>query len=190
MLLSRTCASAALAAVFLLVLTPASQAKDKGHGGDNKGHGNDSKQQKAEHKDEQKFEQKNEHKAGRNDHDKVVYLSHPRSNFALSPGDGYAGRGYYYGPPNAPYYYQRPDVKYYASREDFPRGNAFQPNIQNNLDDAAVQRALARLGYYQGPIDGRIGPQSMRAISKYQQARGMSVTNAIVPSLLRALGLQ
>jgi peptidoglycan hydrolase-like protein with peptidoglycan-binding domain len=57
-------------------------------------------------------------------------------------------------------------------------------------DEFAVQQALARLGYYQGPIDGRLGPQSLRAIAQYQQARGMRVTNSIVPALLQALGLQ
>lgn len=211
-LMTRAFSSATLAAAIMLALTPASQAKDKGQGGgnkgnsnkghggeskghgDDKGHGNEDKHQKADHKQEQKFEQKfeqkSDHKASHGDQDKLVYLAHPGSKFVLSPGNGYKGRGYYYGPPHSPYYYQRPDVQYFADRNQFPPGFAYQPNNQDLADDAAVQRALARLGYYQGPIDGRIGPQSQRAISQYQQASGMSITNSIVPALLQALGLQ
>jgi len=194
-LIIRAFSSATLVAAILLTLTPASQAKDKdkgqgkankGHGGDNKGHGNDDKHQKVDHKQEHKYD----HKASHGDHDKVVYLAHPGSKFVLSPGNGYKGRGYYYGPPNSSYYYQRPDVQYFADRNQFPPGFAYQQNNQDLADDAAVQRALARLGYYQGPIDGRIGPQSLRAISQYQQSQGMSITNAIVPALLQALGLR
>src|SRR5688572_19021108 len=90
------------------------------------------------------------------DRDRDYYRSRPTSTFVLSFGSGYAGRGYYYGPPNAVYYYERPGVRYYASRDVVPRGYYFR---ESSLD-AAVQRALARRGYYGGPIDGAIGPQS------------------------------
>jgi len=192
-LITRTFSSAILAAVFLLMLTPASHAKDKGKGGGGGGKGNKGhaeKHQKADLKQIKKFEKKFDHKDSRGDRNKGDYLAHPGSNFVVSPGNGYKGRGYYYGPPNSSYYYQRPDVQYFADRNQFPSRFAYQSNNRDLADDAAVQRALARLGYYQGPIDGRIGPQSQRAISQYQQSRGMSVTHSIVPALLQALGLQ
>ena len=59
-----------------------------------------------------------------------------------------------------------------------------------NSDDFRVQQALARLGYYQGTVDGRMGPQSMRAINNYQQAQGQQTTGIISAILLRSLGLQ
>jgi peptidoglycan hydrolase-like protein with peptidoglycan-binding domain len=59
-----------------------------------------------------------------------------------------------------------------------------------NSDDYRVQRALARLGYYQGNVDGQFGPQSYRALNRYQQSQGMPVSNTITAILLRALGLQ
>ena len=34
-------------------------------------------------------------------HDRQAYASHPRSGFVLTFGCGYAGQGYYYGPPNS-----------------------------------------------------------------------------------------
>lgn len=191
----RALGSASLAVVLSLTVASTSQAKDKGHGNNGK-HGSPGPkhEQKFEHKFEpkimKKFEQKVMPKAPHyNEHNKIVYMQHPRSGYVLSPGMGYAGHGFYYGPPNSPYYYENPNVKFYPTRESFPRGYAYQRNSQY-ADELAVQQALARLGYYQGPIDGRIGPQTLNAIGRYQQDHGMGVTNSIVPALLQALGLQ
>ena len=207
--LYRTFSAAAPVAVLSLslALMPAAYAKDKGpgHGHGNgpagKGHGNSGKHDAGPPKHEIKFDKhapKIDKKIEKNfvnqfkpkGHPKVVYLAYPRSSFVLSPGIGYAGRGYYYGPPNSPYYYEAPDVRFFPNRQNFPRGYAFQPNNQYAADEIAVQEALARLGYYQGPVDGRIGPQTLNAIARYQQDHNMSVTNSIVPALLRALGVQ
>lgn len=191
----RALASASLAVVLSLTVASPSQAKDKGHGNNGK-HGSAGPKHppKFDHKFEPKLEKKFDKKFVQkvphyNEHNKVVYMQHPRSGYVLSPGMGYAGHGYYYGPPNSPYYYENPNVKFYPSRESFPRGYAYQRNSQY-ADELAVQQALARLGYYQGPIDGRIGPQTLNAIGRYQQDHGMGVTNSIVPALLHALGLQ
>lgn len=153
--LTRVLGTATMVVVLLLALPQTSQAKDKHHGSS----------------------------SHHNDRDWQNYSSHPSSSFTLSLGNGYAGRGYYYGPPSAPYYYQRPEVRYYATREAAPR------EYYGNSTDAAVQRALARRGYYQGSIDGDIGPQSRRAIARYQQDHGLRVTGSISSSLLRSLGL-
>lgn len=119
------------------------------------------------------------------DHDRNYYHARPVSSFVLSFGSGYAGRGYYYGPPNAVYYYERPGVRYYANREVVPHGYYARESSM----DAAVQRALARRGYYEGPIDGAIGPQSRRAISRYQYDYGLQETGTITDGLLASLGL-
>lgn len=202
----RTLVPAALAVLFSMALAPLSQAKDKGGPG-NHGHG-DGKHEgggpKHEPKPMQKFDPKHAAKfekklqprvvvvkpPPRDEGRRVHYMAFPQSGFVLSPGIGYAGRGYYYGPPNSPYYYETPHVKYFRRRDDFPRGYAFQPNNQYVADELAVQEALARLGYYQGPIDGRIGPQTQAAIARYQQDHGMPVSSTILPALLQALGLQ
>lgn len=124
-----------------------------------------------------------------NDHDRQYYTSRPRSTFVLSLGTGYAGRGYYYGPPNSPYYYQRPEVSYYATREAAPREYYGNGGYHRNSTDASVQSALARRGYYSGSIDGDIGPQSRRSIARYQRDNGLRSTGYINDSLLRSLGL-
>ncbi len=117
------------------------------------------------------------------------YHSRPRTSFSLNFGNGYAGRGYYYGPPGVPYYYQRPEVRYYRTRELAPR--EYQGSSYRTVSlGASVQQALARRGFYRGPIDGQIGPYSRQAIARYQASRGLRPTGLISSSLLRSLGLQ
>ena len=164
--LTRFLSAAILAAVFLL--PQAAEAKDK-------------KKAKGKNRDA------GQHHPGGSERDRVVYHSHPRSGFTLSLGTGYAGRGYYYGPPHSAYYYERPEVRYYATREAAPR--EYYSRGSNNSAGAAVQEALSRRGYYQGSIDGEIGPQSRRAIARYQGDRGLPVTGGISSSLLHSLGL-
>jgi len=53
-----------------------------------------------------------------------------------------------------------------------------------------VQERLAQQGYYNGPIDGDIGPGSRNAIANYQADHGLPVTGHIDEPLLSSLGLQ
>jgi hypothetical protein len=132
------------------------------------------------------------HQSSQRGHDSPaprVYSSHPRSGFTLSFGTGYAGSGYYYGPPSSPYYYQRPDVRFYSTRELVPREYLGQAGYSSRDVASAVQRELARRGFYRGYVDGLLGPQSRRAIYGYQESRGLQPTGTITPSLLRSLGL-
>jgi hypothetical protein len=124
------------------------------------------------------------------DYNRRVFYSRPSSTFALGFGTGYAGRGYYYDPPGSSYYYNAPGVRYYASRTAVPArylGGGYASDYGGT--DAAVQRALARRGYYNGPIDGDLGSGSRRAISRYQADHALAVTGSVTSSLLRSLGL-
>ena len=51
----------------------------------------------------------------------------------------------------------------------------------------AVQRALAQLGYYHGPVDGVVGPQTEKAIRWFQSVDSLPVTGEIDSATLRAL---
>ncbi len=53
-----------------------------------------------------------------------------------------------------------------------------------------VQRALARLGYDPGSVDGVMGPKTNQAIRDFEQAIGMSPTGLVNPRLLAVLGSQ
>jgi Putative peptidoglycan binding domain len=171
--LNRIVKAGIVAAVCLIALPLAADAKGpKEHKNNGKGHGSGNQ---------------NTRKSGHDDHDRQYYTSRPRSTFVLSLGTGYAGRGYYYGPANSSYYYQRSDVRYFATREAAPREYYGNEGYGNN---AAVQRELSRRGYYNGSIDGAIGPKSSRAIARYQRDNGLRQSGTISQSLLRSLGLQ
>ena len=52
-----------------------------------------------------------------------------------------------------------------------------------------VQRRLARAGYYHGPIDGILGPQTRRAIRAYERDNNLSAYGTIDRPLLGAMRL-
>jgi hypothetical protein len=52
-----------------------------------------------------------------------------------------------------------------------------------------VQEALAAAGYYDGPIDGILGPMTREAIAAYQADNGLAITSAIDEPTLATMGL-
>jgi hypothetical protein len=52
-----------------------------------------------------------------------------------------------------------------------------------------VQSQLQREGYYDGPIDGVIGPMTRQAIAAFQDDHGLAVTAAVDEPTLATLGL-
>ncbi|MCB1099386.1 MAG: His-Xaa-Ser repeat protein HxsA [Verrucomicrobiae bacterium] len=52
-----------------------------------------------------------------------------------------------------------------------------------------VQISLLAAGYYDGEIDGIIGPMTRDAIERYQRDNGMAVTGTITPEVLDAFRL-
>jgi len=82
------------------------------------------------------------------------------------------------GPPQPPY----PDASPPPSTAGIPVAPELLP-----VYTATVQEELARRGYYQGPADGRLGPQTRDAIRHYQQDRGMPVTGEVTLDLVNYL---
>jgi hypothetical protein len=109
----------------------------------------------------------------------------PRSNFyfGLGLGNPYYGYGYGY-----PYYGAYPygyGYGYYA-----PRTTVYATSgINDDATVAAVQRRLARGGYYHGSIDGVIGPGTRTAIRAFEHNNRLPVDGIIDPQLLRTMGL-
>jgi putative peptidoglycan binding protein len=94
-------------------------------------------------------------------------------------GYGYPGYGYpYYGAYPYGYGYYTPRTAVYAT-------NA----ITDDATVAAVQRRLARGGYYHGSIDGVIGPGTRTAIRAFEHNNRLPVDGVIDPQLLRTMGL-
>lgn len=106
-----------------------------------------------------------------------------RSNFYFGLGLGYPygygyGYPYYYGAYPYGYGYYTPRVDAYA-----------RYGINDDATVAAVQRRLARGGYYHGSIDGVIGPGTRAAIRAFERNNGLPVDGVIDPQLLRTMGL-
>ena len=92
----------------------------------------------------------------------------------------YWNAGYWYPAwgydPGASYYFDGP---IYASNPDMDPGQVV----------ANVQSALQQQGYYQGDIDGVLGPQTRAALAEYQSAQGIEPTGAIDEPTLDTLGM-
>jgi len=104
------------------------------------------------------------------------------------PYGPYYGYGYY------PYSYGY-DPGYYDSY-----GYQDQEYYGANGDDVTVQSAdsivanaqeeLAQQGYYHGEIDGILGPETSRAIARFQSHQGLGVTGVLTRATIDALGLR
>jgi hypothetical protein len=107
-----------------------------------------------------------------------------RSNVYFNFGFGYPYYGYGWG---YPYYGAYPyGYGYYT-----PRYTAVYENrgFTDDATVAAVQRRLARGGYYHGSIDGVIGPGTRSAIRAFERNNGLPVDGVIDRQLLRTMGL-
>lgn len=60
-----------------------------------------------------------------------------------------------------------------------------EPAMQ--LNPKQIQRALKDSGFYQGPIDGRIGPKTKEAIIRFQKANGLRADGIVGRSTSAAL---
>jgi hypothetical protein len=116
----------------------------------------------------------------RQHHDRRWWRSH-FSRIALFAGgyyywnDGYWYPAYGYDPYYSTYTYDEPIYGY----NDLDPGQVI----------ANVQSALQEQGYYNGEVDGLIGPNTRAALSNFQRDNGLPVTAAIDGPTLQALGL-
>lgn len=62
-------------------------------------------------------------------------------------------------------------------------------NLNPNQVVVNVQTELARDGYYSGPIDGVLGPQTRQAIAAFQADNGLAVTSTVDEPTMATLGL-
>lgn len=77
-----------------------------------------------------------------------------------------------------------PEAKSVAERAaaGFRAASAAPPTASAGADGGSVltaQRALSRLGYYQGPSDGSASPALRLAVAAYQRDQGMAATGAL-----------
>src|ERR1043166_3785856 len=97
--------------------------------------------------------------------------------------------GYYY-----PYHYYYPysynpedPYSYQYNEYNGQNGSASHENAASAV--SAAQDHLAQHGFYHGAIDGIIGPETRRSISRFQRSHGLRVTGSLNTETLSALGL-
>lgn len=120
----------------------------------------------------------------------MAFHSYPRNHYRLCHGNGWRGLGWYFGPPNMSYYYETPGVYYYNSLTAAPSTYVNLTYSPVSSLDYAVQEALAALGYYEGPLDGVIGPMSRLAIANFQADNGLEPTGVIDEYVVEYLQIQ
>ena len=142
-----------------------------GHGGHRGGHGQHGGGHHGGHK---------QHGGGNHGDHKHHRGGHHRNYGWVGPA--FYGYGYGYGYPYNYYYYG-----------PYPYSGAY-PTVYRRYVVAdyyalvvSVQKALARRGYYRGPIDGIAGKGTRRAILTYRADNGLRVISRIDNELLKAL---
>lgn len=110
------------------------------------------------------------------------YRHRSRSNVFFGIGLGYPYYGYGY-----PYFGSYPYGYGYYSR---PRPVIYAETVYtDDATVAAVQRRLARAGYYRGAIDGVIGQGTRLAIRAFERNNGLPIDGRIDRRLLATMGL-
>jgi peptidoglycan hydrolase-like protein with peptidoglycan-binding domain len=65
--------------------------------------------------------------------------------------------------------------------EPLPPAGPYKPTAEE------IQTALKNAGYYNGAIDGKLGPMSKKAIEEFQKANGLQVDGKVGPKTWLAL---
>ena len=96
---------------------------------------------------------------------------------------GYYPYSYNYDPG---YYdsYGYQDEEYYGANSDDVTVQSADSIVAN------AQEKLAQQGYYRGGIDGILGPETSRAIARFQSNQGLRVTGVLTRDTIEALGLR
>jgi hypothetical protein len=103
-------------------------------------------------------------------HNKIVFVF--GAPYYWNAGYWFPAWGYY---PNAYYAWDGPIYAY--------------NNLPPDQVIANVQTALQEQGYYQGEVDGLLGPQTRAAVADYQRANRLAETAAIDQPTLQSLGM-
>lgn len=112
-------------------------------------------------------------------HDRSWWRSHYNRIVFVNNGWYYWNAGYWF-----PAWGYAPSVSYVYDGPIYAYNGLSPDQVTVN-----VQEQLARAGYYDGSIDGVLGPMTREAIAAYQADNGLAVTSAIDEPTLATLGL-
>jgi chemotaxis protein histidine kinase CheA len=114
-------------------------------------------------------------------HDREFYHSHYRRVELIGGGYYYWNQGYWY-----PAWGYDTSAQYYAYDGPIYVGSNAEPPDHVIAD---VQASLQEQGYYEGEVDGLLGPLTRAALAAYQADNGLYTTEAIDEPTLDSLGM-
>jgi hypothetical protein len=114
-------------------------------------------------------------------HDQGWYRSHYNRVELIGGGYYFLNNGYWY-----PAWGYSPSAQYYAYDGPIYVGQHAEPP---DKVIANVQGVLQQMGYYNGEVDGLLGPLTRAALSAYQADQGLTTTEAIDEPTLESLGM-
>jgi Putative peptidoglycan binding domain len=114
-------------------------------------------------------------------HDQGWYRSHYNRVELIGGGYYYWNNGYWY-----PAWGYDSSAQYYAYDAPIYVGSHAEPPDRVIAD---VQAALQEMGYYQGEVDGLLGPLTRDALTAYQTDHGLYTTAVIDEPTLSSLGM-
>jgi hypothetical protein len=112
-------------------------------------------------------------------HDRSWWRTHYTRIIFVNSGWWYWNAGYWF-----PAWGYAPSVSYAYDGPIYGYNGLSPDQVTVN-----VQETLAAAGYYDGPIDGVLGPMTREAIAAYQADNGLAVTSAIDEPTLATMGL-
>ena len=114
-------------------------------------------------------------------HDRGWYHSRYQRVELIAGGYYYWNQGYWY-----PAWGYDPGHEYYAYDAPIYVGHRAEPPDRVIAD---VQAELQQMGYYQGEVDGLLGPLTRQALTAYQADQGLQVTAVIDEPTLDSLNM-
>src|ERR1700730_11385099 len=114
-------------------------------------------------------------------HDEGWYRSRYNRVELIGGGYYYWNNGYWY-----PAWGYNPSAEYYAYDGPIYVGHRAEPPDRVIAD---VQAELQQMGYYQGEVDGLLGPLTRQALTAYQADQGLTPTAMIDEPTLDSLGM-
>jgi hypothetical protein len=114
-------------------------------------------------------------------HDRGWYSSHYQRVELIGGGYYYWNNGYWY-----PAWGYDSSAEYYAYDAPIYVGHRAEPPDRVIAD---VQAELQQMGYYEGEVDGLLGPLTRQALTAYQADQGLVATAVIDEPTLESLGM-
>lgn len=114
-------------------------------------------------------------------HERNWYSSHYTRIELIGGGYYFWNNGYWY-----PAWGYDPGAEYYAYDAPIYVGHRAEPPDRVIAD---VQAELQQMGYYQGEVDGLLGPLTRQALTDYQADQGLQTTAVIDEPTLDSLGM-